>query len=108
MSTSFGRYEIQSELGHGAFGRVYRAYDPMMRRPVAIKVLITENDPDALARFFVEMEATAKLTHTNVVTIYDVNKEPPYIVMQLLEGENLQQIVTHHTNLSLLQKVRIL
>jgi len=108
MSGQIGKYEVQSELGRGAFGLVYRAYDPVTRRNVAIKVLLTENDPDALARFFVEVQATAKLKHKNVVTIYDFNETPPYIVMELVEGESLQQIISRHAPFSLLQKVRIL
>jgi serine/threonine-protein kinase len=106
--TRIGRYEVQSEIGHGTFGRVFRAYDPVTRRNVAIKVLIAENDPDVLARFFLEVQATAKLKHKNIVTIYDFNETPPYIVMELVEGESLQQIITDYTALSLLEKVRIL
>ena len=106
--TRIGRYEVQSEIGRGAFGRVFRAYDPVTRRNVAIKVLLADNDPDVLARFFLEVQATAKLKHKNIVTIYDFNETPPYIVMELLEGESLQQIIAHHASLSLLEKVRIL
>ena len=89
MPTRIGKYEVHSEIGHGAFGRVFRAYDPVTRRTVAIKVLITENDPDVLARFFLEVQATASLKHKNIVTIYDFNETPPYIVMEFVEGESL-------------------
>ena len=106
--TRIGRYEVQSEIGHGAFGRVFRAYDPVTRRNVAIKVLIADNEPDVLARFFLEVQATARLKHKNIVTIYDFNETPPYIVMELVEGQSLQQLITNHTALSLLERVRIL
>lgn len=86
MPTRIGKYEVQFEIGHGAFGRVFRAYDPVTRRTVAIKVMIAENDPDGLARFFLEVQATASLKHKNIVTIYDFNETPPYIVMEFVEG----------------------
>ncbi len=87
---------------------MFRAWDPVTRRNVAIKVLLTENDPDMLARFFIEVQATAKLKHKNIVTIYDFNEKPPYIVMELVEGESLQQVISRRAPFSLLQKVRIL
>ena len=110
MSSRIGKYEIISEIGHGAFGRVFRAYDPQMRRNVAIKVLLTDNDPELLARFRAEAGAAGNLKHKNIVTVYEFSdyEGKPYIVMELLEGESLQQIVPRQTSFSLLQKVRFL
>src|SRR6266567_7739475 len=110
MIARLGKYEIQSEIGHGAFGRVFRAYDPQMRRDVAIKVLIAESDPDMLARFRAEAGATGNLKHKNIVTIYEYSDDQgkPYIVMELLDGENLQQVISRAAPLLLLDKVRIL
>jgi serine/threonine protein kinase len=108
MIDRIGKYEVQSELGSGAFGRVYAAYDPVTKRRVAIKVLLLESDADMLARFSLEVQATVKLKHKNIVTIYDYNEQPPYIVMELVEGESLQRAITRRAPFGLLQKVRIL
>ncbi len=50
MVTKIGRYDVQGELAQGGFGRVYRAYDPTVGRPVAIKVLTSQGDPDMLTQ----------------------------------------------------------
>ena len=110
MGDRIGKYEIQAELGRGGFGRVYRAYDPSMGRAVAIKVLMAEGDPDLLARFKAEAGLTGKLQHQNIVTIYDSGEQAgaPYIVMELLEGENLEHILDSQKPLSLFDKLRIM
>src|ERR1051325_11195026 len=110
MSTRIARYEIQAELGHGAFGRVYRAYDPLMNRRVAIKVLIAEGDPDMLARFRSEAGTTASLKHKNIVTVHDFGEHEgqPYLVMELVEGDNLHKIIYGQDPLTLLDKLNIL
>ncbi|MBV9504967.1 MAG: protein kinase [Acidobacteriia bacterium] len=110
MSSRIGKYEILSEIGHGDFGRVYRAYDPQMRRNVAIKVLIADTDPELLARFHAEAAAAGNLRHKNIVTVYEYStyEGKPYIVMELVEGESLQQILSRHAQFPILQKVRFL
>ena len=110
MEGRIGKYEIQTELGRGGFGRVYRAYDPSMGRPVAIKVVTSDGDPQLLARFRAEAGVHGKLQHKNIVTIYDYGEQndAPYIVMELLEGENLQSLLQAKRNLSLLEKLRIM
>ncbi len=110
MEDRVGKYEIQAELGRGGFGRVYRAYDPSMGRAVAIKVLTSEGEPDLLARFRAEAGLTGKLQHKNIVTVYDSGEQAgsPYIVMELLEGENLQTILDNRKPLPLLDKLRIM
>ena len=69
-----GRYEIQSELGRGAMGRVLLAYDPQIDRKVAIKVLPAEfaSDPERLARFEQEAKAAAALNHPHIAAVFDV------------------------------------
>ncbi len=110
MAKRIGKYEIQAELGCGSFGRVYRAYDPAVGRSVAIKELTSEGDPELLARFRSEAGLTGKLQHKNIVTVYDSGEQAgsPYIVMELLEGENLEEILSKKKPLSLLEKLRIM
>jgi serine/threonine-protein kinase len=110
MLTSIGEFEVKSELGHGGMGTVYLAYDPRVGRDVAIKVLSNEGDGDLLARFRSEAGTTAKLTHKNIVTIYAFGEQDgmPYIVMELLQGENLGEVISKRRPLTLLEKVRIL
>ncbi len=110
MEGRIGKYEIQTELGRGGFGRVYRSYDPAVGRPVAIKVLTSEGEPELLARFRAEAGMTGKLQHKNIVTVFDCGEQngSPYIVMEYLEGENLQSILQSKRNLGLLEKMRII
>lgn len=88
-----GRYEIQSKLGHGGMGDVYRAWDSRLERSVAIKVLSDRlaADLSALGRFQREAKALAALSHPNIVGIFDIDTEGDriYAVMELLEGEDL-------------------
>lgn len=104
-----GKYEIQAELGEGAFGRVYRAYDPTVNRPVAIKVLTGEGK-DLITRFRTEASAAGNLRHKNIVTIYEFgeHKGRPFIAMELLEGDDLSQVIANHKSLTLLDKMRIM
>jgi predicted Ser/Thr protein kinase/tetratricopeptide (TPR) repeat protein len=106
----FGRYEILEEIGRGGFGRVFRANDPVMKREVAIKVMATSEDPGMLTRFRNEAASAGHLRHENIVTVYDFGEEQgvPYIVMEFLQGRDLQQIQERGISLSLLEKVRIL
>jgi serine/threonine-protein kinase len=110
MEGRIGKYEIQAEVGRGGFGTVYRAYDPSMGRSVAIKVVTSEGEPQLLARFRAEAGVHGKLTHNNIVPIYEYGEHngAPYIVMELLEGENLQTLLKAKRNLSLLEKMRIM
>ena len=93
---TFGRYEILQELGRGGMGTVYLGRDPKINREVAIKTLeYAEVEPAELpevkTRFFREAEAAGKLSHPNIVSVYDVGEEHDmaYIAMELLKGDNL-------------------
>ena len=92
--TKLGPYEIQSPLGAGGMGEVYRARDTRLSRDVAIKVLPASfsADPDRLQRFAQESRAAAALNHPNILSIYDIGDErgTPYVVSELLEGETLR------------------
>ncbi|MGD8835312.1 MAG: serine/threonine-protein kinase [Desulfobacteraceae bacterium] len=96
---TFGRYEILKELGHGAMGTVYLGRDPKINREVAIKTLeYAQVAPGELEevkeRFFREAEAAGKLSHPNIVSIFDAGEEHDmaYIAMERLTGGDL----THH------------
>lgn len=93
--TKLGPYEIQSMLGAGGMGEVYRAHDSRLHRTVAIKVLPSSfsADRDRLQRFAQEARAAAALNHPNILSIFDIGEEQgaPYVVSELLEGETLRE-----------------
>ncbi|HZB24524.1 MAG TPA: protein kinase, partial [Vicinamibacterales bacterium] len=90
-----GPFEIVDLLGAGGMGAVYRAYDPRLRRHVALKVLppARAGDRDRLQRFEREALAIARLAHPNILAIHDVGTHDgaPYLVTELLEGETLRE-----------------
>jgi serine/threonine-protein kinase len=98
-----GKYEVLGELGHGAMGVVYRARDPFINRLVALKTITTgvADDPALLQRFYREAQSAGGLQHPNIVTIYDMGEagELPYIAMELVEGENLEQVIASRSAL---------
>jgi len=111
---TLGRYEIVKELGRGAMGTVYLGKDPKINREVAIKTLRYEDiDEEQLAevkkRFFREAEAAGRLSHPNIVTIYDVGEdyEIAYMAMELLSGSDLTKYVQKENLLPLHEAVRI-
>ena len=97
-----GKYEIEKELGHGGFGRVYLGLDAEMHRKVAIKVLI-DLDPEKLKYFDQEVATTVKLRHQNIITIFDRGRDEtgkPYLVMEFLEGKTLAEVLSKRKMLS--------
>ena len=94
--TKIGRYEIRGELGRGAMGIVYRAYDPNIGREVALKTIhLDMQDAEAVERFRREAKTAGILSHPNIVMIYDAGEDNGlfYIAMELVEGETLQEIM---------------
>jgi eukaryotic-like serine/threonine-protein kinase len=93
-NTNFDHYEIIAPLGKGGMGEVYRARDTRLNREVAIKVLPSDfgQDSDRLRRFEQEAHATSALNHSNILTVYDFGSHEgnPYLVMELLEGDELR------------------
>lgn len=92
VGETFERYEIESLIGRGGMGEVYRAVDTRLRRKVALKVLRPDRDnAEAVARLFREARSAAALTHPNTVAIHDVGESEGifYIVMELVTGASL-------------------
>ncbi len=99
MISQLGRYEVIGELGQGAMGVVYKARDPLIDRIVAIKTInlsLAEEEKDEYeGRFYQEAKAAGRLSHPNIVTIFDVGKSGnvAYIAMEFLEGRELRDIL---------------
>ncbi|QEL15742.1 serine/threonine-protein kinase [Limnoglobus roseus] len=91
-SGRIGKYEIVDELGEGGMGRVYKAFDPELKRYVAVKVLKAGTGIDDINRFRGEAELVACLEHTNIVKVHDIgmdNQSQPYIVLEYIDGGSL-------------------
>ncbi len=87
-----GRFEIKAVLGQGAFGRVYRAYDPQLDRMLALKVpLFSQEEQQKAARFQAEAKAAGRLRHPNIVPTFDSGRigDQFYIASQFIEGDSL-------------------
>jgi len=94
-----GRYEILDEIGQGAMGTVYQARDPLIERTVAIKTVsisqLQQEGTDAESRFLREAQSAGRLSHPNIVTIYDVGEANglAYIAMEYLSGMTLRDVM---------------
>ncbi len=109
MPESIGRFQLLEEVGEGAMSVVYKAFDPEINRILAIKLLRGElaADSEYRYRFLQEAKAAGKLTHPNIVTIFDVGEveQGPYIAMEFLEGRTLEQMMVDKTEISLREVV---
>ncbi len=108
-----GQYVLGEQLGSGGMGDVFRGEHRMLRRPVAIKLISSEQagSPDALARFEREAQATAQLTHPNTVQLFDYGRSEDgtfYCVMELLDGETLEKIVERDGPMHVARAVHVL
>ncbi len=105
------KYEVIGELGKGAMGVVYKAQDPFLGRPVAIKTMseMLCDNKDLVQRFYREAQAAGKLRHPNIVTIYDMGEEGgmPFIAMELIEGQDLDEIISARLPYPLIKKLNI-
>ncbi|MFF2484118.1 Stk1 family PASTA domain-containing Ser/Thr kinase [Paenibacillus sp. NPDC058071] len=106
-----GRYEILTRIGGGGMALVYKAHDVLLNRNVAVKVLRQQfvHDEEFIRRFRREAQSAASLSHPNVVSIYDVGQEDDthYIVMEYIEGNNLNEIIQERAPLQADEAVRI-
>jgi len=94
-----GRYEVRQVIGQGGMGLVYRAYDSVIRREVALKTILDLPDPASLQLFYKECDVLASMSHPNIVEIFDIGqfeedgKSKPYFVMPLLLGTTLENFI---------------
>src|SRR5208283_2142710 len=104
-----GRYRLEAQIGRGGMSTVYRSFDTVLERPVAIKLMHREiaTDSDQLERFRREARSVAQLNHPHVVTVIDAGEEAlpdglgpgeantgtPYIVLEYVEGETLKDVI---------------
>lgn len=100
------RYEIQEKIGQGGIGAVYQAYDTQLKRSVAIKRMLPTDDKmngrEAADAMLKEATTLSALQHPNIVTVYDlgVDDEGPFVVMELLKGETLDQVIKRGTHIA--------
>jgi serine/threonine protein kinase len=110
--STFGRYELEGKLGEGAMGVVYRARDRNLGRVVALKMLAPElgAEDELRLRFQREAEAIGRLSHPNIVSVYDMGEHQGrlYLAMELLEGEDLRALVEKQAQVAPAERVRIL
>lgn len=106
-----GRYEILSRIGGGGMALVYKAHDILLNRKVAVKVLRQQyvHDEEFIRRFRREAQSAAALSHPNVVSIYDVGQDGDvhYIVMECVEGFNLNELIKERAPLQVDEAVHI-
>jgi tRNA A-37 threonylcarbamoyl transferase component Bud32 len=106
-----GRYRVMELLGQGGMARIYRGHDNQLDRDVAIKILRPEygRDPDFGSRFRHEAQAAASLNHPNIVSVYDYGQDAagPFIVMELVDGEDLASILKRSGALPPRQAARV-
>lgn len=96
------RYRLESILGRGGMGQVYRAFDLRLRRPIALKILHETLSAEAMSRLVREARLVASLNHPNIVAVYDVGEHEgmPFMAMELVDGQQLRHLVgapvSHH------------
>jgi len=111
-----GRYKIESILGEGAMGIVYKAQDPIIKRTVAIKLIkmgqgVSESEKkEFYERFYREAQISGTLNHPNIVGIYDIGEEQgmPYIAMEFIEGKTLSEVLAEQGRFDIESAVKVL
>jgi TonB family protein len=97
VPATIGRYQVTGSLGFGAMGAVYKAFDPLIKRPLAIKTIrldIPRNSPQHRAfieRFYQEARISGTLSHPNIVTLFDIGEENglPFLAMEYVDGKTI-------------------
>src|SRR5688500_15413852 len=108
---NIGRYQLVEKLGQGGMGVVYRAFDTLLQRVVAVKLISgsIEAGSEQRERFFREARAAGQLSHKNIITIHDLGEHEgqPYLAMEFLQGEDLQQRMTSQVPMTLARKLEL-
>jgi len=110
LPAAIGRFQIQEVLGRGGMGEVYKAFDPTLQRTVAVKTVRPDIDrPEYLDRMMREAQACARLSHPNIVTVFEAGQAEGvvYIAMEYLQGKNLADVLDARS-LSFEEKIGIL
>ena len=109
LPSRIGRYEVVDRLGAGGMGVLYLARDPLLRRTLAIKVLAVD-DEDLRERFGREARSAAALSHTNIVTIFDVGEDAghPFLAMEYLDGETMAEMIRRKAPVALQRRLQLL
>jgi len=105
-----GRYRLNTTIGRGAMGEVWQAYDEMVSRPVAVKLLHSQNsEPTATARFRLEAQTAGRLSHPHVVGVLDFGEQEGrlFLVMELVQGDSLAYVLTQAGSLPAEEVARI-
>jgi hypothetical protein len=112
MPEKIGKYEILGRIGRGGMGTIFRAHDPVLDRAVALKMISpdVEVTDELRTRFFREAQACARLSHPNIVTVYDMGEDDGrlFIVMELLEGQELRRLIADRSPMALEDKISIM
>ncbi|KIL47669.1 Stk1 family PASTA domain-containing Ser/Thr kinase [Jeotgalibacillus campisalis] len=107
-----GRYKILRSIGGGGMANVYLARDMILERDVAVKVLRLDyvNETDSMKRFQREAQSATSLTHSNIVSMYDVGDEDDqyYLVMEYVEGMTLKEYIQHHSPVPMKDAIKIM
>jgi predicted Ser/Thr protein kinase len=104
-----GKYAVTGRIGRGGMGMVYRGYDEVLEREVAVKTLTLEGslDDESRRRFAIEAKAAARLQHPNIITVYELGEDRglPFIAMELLPGTDLDALMRSGEPLMLQEKL---
>jgi serine/threonine-protein kinase len=109
IPTTIGRFEVVSRIGQGGMGALYRAWDPMLERHIAIKLLREDND-QLRERFSREARSIARLRHPNIVTIFDVGQHEgqPFIAMEYIQGTTLAETIRAMAPLTIARRLQLI
>ncbi len=112
LPEKIGKYRVVDRIGRGGMGMIFKAHDPILDRQVALKVISPEVEvtDELRTRFFREAQACAKLNHPNIVTVFDMGEDEGrlFIVMELLEGDELRRLIAQRAALSLEEKLSVM
>ncbi len=112
MPETVGRYEILEKIGQGGMGAVYKAFDPVLRRTMAVKVIsaVLDTKPEIRERFFREAQSAGQLSHKNIIVIHDLGEDGgrPFLAMEYLTGAALSTRMTGGGRLSVRRAVDVM